>query len=78
MIKRLRMEEFIVMDHAAQDGVALRKLRCWVESGQICVVEDIIDGLENAPAALTGLLAGQNHGKRMVRVAPDPILPKAG
>jgi NADPH-dependent curcumin reductase CurA len=77
VVKRLRMEGFIVMDHAAQDGVALRALRGWVESGQIRVVEDIIDGLENAPAALTGLLAGQNRGKRMVRVAPDPILPKA-
>ena len=65
------------MDHAAQDGAALRALRGWVESGQIRVVEDIIDGLENAPAALTGLLAGHNRGKRMVRVAPDPILPKA-
>ena len=65
------------MDHAAQDGAALRALRGWVESGQIRVVEDIIDGLENEPAALTGLLAGQNRGKRMVRVAPDPILPKA-
>ena len=77
VVKRLRMEGFIVMDHAAQDGAALRALRGWVESGQIRVVEDIIDGLENAPAALTGLLAGQNRGKRMVRVAPDPILPKA-
>ena len=71
------MEGFIVMDQAAQDGAALRALRDWVESGQIRVVEDIIDGLENEPAALTGLLAGQNRGKRMVRVAPDPILPKA-
>ena len=65
------------MDHAAQDGAALRVLRDWVESGQIRVVEDIIDGLEITPAALTGLLAGQNRGKRMVRVAPDPILPMA-
>jgi len=65
------------MDQAAQDGAALRALRDWVEIGQICVVEDIIDGLENELAALTGLLAGQNRGKRMVRVATDPILPKA-
>ena len=36
------------------------------------VVEDIIDGLENAPAGLIGLLAGENRGKRMVRVAADP------
>ncbi|MEO0389986.1 MAG: NADP-dependent oxidoreductase, partial [Pseudomonadota bacterium] len=35
------------------------------------VTEDIIDGLENAPKALIGLLAGDNKGKRMVRVGPD-------
>jgi NADPH-dependent curcumin reductase CurA len=29
---------------------------------------EVIDGLENTPAALIGLLAGENRGKRMVRV----------
>jgi hypothetical protein len=33
------------------------------------VQEDIIDGLENTPRALIGLLAGDNKGKRMVKVA---------
>jgi NADPH-dependent curcumin reductase CurA len=31
---------------------------------------DIIDGLENAPAAFIGLLKGENLGKRPVRVSP--------
>ena len=35
------------------------------------VAEDIVDGLENAPQALCGLLAGENLGKRMVRVTPE-------
>lgn len=72
VVKRLRMEGFIVMDFADQDATALRALRSWVESGQIKVFEDIVDGLENAPDALIGLLAGNNKGKRMVRVGPDP------
>jgi NADPH-dependent curcumin reductase CurA len=29
----------------------------------------VIDGLENTPRALIGLLAGDNRGKRMVKVA---------
>jgi NADPH-dependent curcumin reductase len=33
------------------------------------VAEDIFDGLENAPAGLVGLLAGENFGKCVVRVA---------
>jgi len=32
------------------------------------VQEDIIEGLENTPRALVGLLAGENRGKRMVKV----------
>jgi NADPH-dependent curcumin reductase len=31
----------------------------------------VIDGLENAPDALTGILAGRNFGKLLIRVASD-------
>ena len=48
--------------------VALAELQSWVKSGKLKVQEDIIDGLENTPGALIGLLAGENRGKRMVRV----------
>lgn len=71
VMKRLRMEGFIVLDYAREDAKAIRALQQWVASGQIKVTEDIVDGLENAPHALIGLLAGNNKGKRMVRVA-DP------
>ncbi|MDF1720049.1 MAG: NADP-dependent oxidoreductase [Minwuia sp.] len=72
VVKRLRMEGFIVMDFEDQDAKAVADLSGWVKDGQVKVVEDIVEGLENAPAALVGLLAGANRGKRMVRVAPDP------
>ena len=72
VVKRLRMEGFIVMDFAREDATALRALRTWVENGQIKVFEDIVEGLVNAPSALIGLLSGDNKGKRMVRVGPDP------
>ena len=72
VVKRLRMEGFIVMDWTQNDAKALRALQTWVDAGQIKVTEDIVDGLENAPQALIGLLAGENKGKRMVRVAADP------
>ena len=72
VVKRLRMEGFIVMDFARDDAKAVRALQRWVESGQIKVEEDVVDGLENAPQALIGLLGGDNRGKRMVRVGPDP------
>ena len=68
VVKRLRMEGFVVMDFADQDREAEDKLLGWAKAGKIKTVEDIIDGLENAPKGLIGLLAGENRGKRMVRV----------
>ncbi|HVN42233.1 MAG TPA: NADP-dependent oxidoreductase [Steroidobacteraceae bacterium] len=68
VVKRLRMEGFIVMDFAQQDAKAEEDLLRWAAEGKIKVVEDIIDGLENAPRGLIGLLAGENRGKRMIRL----------
>jgi NADPH-dependent curcumin reductase CurA len=62
------MQGFIVMDFAKQYDRALGDLQAWVKSGKLKVQEDVIDGLANTPKALIGLLAGENRGKRMVRV----------
>jgi NADPH-dependent curcumin reductase CurA len=60
------------MDFAHKDADAERDLSAWTRSGQLRVFEDVIDGLENAPRGLIGLLAGENRGKRMIRVSADP------
>jgi hypothetical protein len=67
--KRLKVEGFVVMDFYDGREAALAQLREWVEAGQLKVHEDVIDGFENLPAALIGLLAGENRGRRMVRVS---------
>jgi NADPH-dependent curcumin reductase CurA len=67
--RRLTLRGFIVSDFYA-DGArerALAELKGWVDSGQLKVREDIVDGFENLPAALIGLLAGDNIGKRLVK-----------
>jgi NADPH-dependent curcumin reductase CurA len=66
--KRLTLRGFVVMDFDDQREQALADLQGWVASGQIKVQEDIIEGLEHTPAALIGLLNGENRGKRMVKV----------
>ncbi len=66
--KRLTMTGFLLGDDPQLMAAADRDLAEWVSNGSIKVAEDIIDGLENAPAGLVGLLAGENFGKRMVRV----------
>jgi NADPH-dependent curcumin reductase CurA len=67
--KRLTVRGFIVTDFFSQSAQALSDLEGWVRSGQLKVLEDIVIGFENLPAALVGLLAGENIGKRMVKVA---------
>jgi NADPH-dependent curcumin reductase CurA len=68
VVKRLTMQGFIVTDYMDRRAEALRDLQSWVTSGKLKVQEDIVNGLENTPKALIGLLAGENRGKRMVKV----------
>jgi NADPH-dependent curcumin reductase len=67
--KRLLLRGFIVWDFAAKQGDFLRDAGEWVRSGRLKYREDIVDGLENAPAAFLGMLQGKNFGKMLVRVA---------
>jgi NADPH-dependent curcumin reductase CurA len=74
--RRLTLQGFIVSDFYMGDAKerALAELRGWVEGGLLKVREDIAEGFENLPAALIGVLAGDNIGKRLVKAArPDEI-----
>jgi NADPH-dependent curcumin reductase CurA len=62
------MQGFIVMDYMDQRDQALADLQSWVASGKLKVQEDVIEGLQNTPRALIGLLAGENRGKRMIKL----------
>ncbi|MCH9680593.1 MAG: NADP-dependent oxidoreductase [Deltaproteobacteria bacterium] len=74
--KRLEMKGFIVLDYAARFGEGIAALTGWVNDGSIVVREDRVDGLEQAPQGLIGLLAGENVGKRWVHIA-EPEGPQA-
>jgi NADPH-dependent curcumin reductase CurA len=67
--KRLLLRGFIVSDFALKQPDFLRDVGEWVSASRIKYREDIVDGLENAPAAFLGLLQGKNFGKMLVRVA---------
>lgn len=73
--KKIRMQGFIIFD-SFDDLYSefAREMSEWVESGKIKYREDLIDGLENAPAAFIGLLRGENFGKRVVRVGRNEEL----
>ncbi|GGY74287.1 NADP-dependent oxidoreductase [Pseudoduganella plicata] len=69
--KRLRMEGFIILDHYERRYDAFRHdMARWIEAGVVKVREDIVEGLEAAPAAFAGMLEGKNFGKLVVHVAP--------
>jgi NADPH-dependent curcumin reductase CurA len=69
--KRLRMEGLLVFDFAARYAEALTRLAAWLRDGDLVELHEVLDGLDNAPRALIGLLAGENVGKRIVRIGPD-------
>ena len=68
--KRLRIEGFIVSDHFDRLPAFLADAGPWVRDGSLRYRETIVEGIENAPAAFIGLLAGENVGKMLVRVGP--------
>ena len=71
LVARATMSGFIILDHSDEFPEALADLRQWVSNGQLTWREDVIDGLENAPAALASLYQGANSGRLVVKVISD-------
>ncbi|KAJ6958887.1 2-alkenal reductase (NADP(+)-dependent)-like [Populus alba x Populus x berolinensis] len=69
--KRIHMEGFLVYDFFHLFPKYLDMVLPYIKRGKIVYVEDIAEGLENAPAALTGLFAGRNIGKQVVAVSHE-------
>jgi len=73
VVRRGRMEGFIVIDYAARFGEASRELAGWVRAGKIQHKEDIQRGIENAPRTFLRLFHGENTGKQLLQVGEPPI-----
>lgn len=66
--KRIRAQGMIVTDHQASLPEFHREVAPWVDSGELRYRETFVDGLENTPQALLGVLRGDNTGKMVVRL----------
>ena len=69
LVKRLTVRGFIIsdgFDHRRAEF--LESMAAWLREGKIKYREDVVQGLENAPSAFLGLLAGRNFGKLVVKV----------
>jgi hypothetical protein len=68
LIKRARLEGFIVMDYASRFDEAFAALGQWLMQGKIKYRVDIVEGLERAPEAINKLFEGSNQGKLVVKI----------
>ena len=68
LVKRARMEGFVIFDHMDRYGDAVAQLRAWIGEGRLTWREEILDGIEACADALAGLYRGENDGKRLIRL----------
>lgn len=71
IIKRARVEGFLVFNYQRQYPEARRRIAQWIREGKVKYEETITDGIENTPKAFIGLFTGENTGKQLVRFAPE-------
>ena len=68
LVKRLRVQGFIILDYAARFMEAAIQLGQWKMFGKLKARETIVEGLEKAPEAINMLFTGGNTGKLIVKV----------
>jgi hypothetical protein len=68
IVKRLRVEGFLVLDYASRFMEAATQLGQWKMFGKIKDRETIVEGIEKAPDAINMLFTGGNTGKLIVKI----------
>jgi NADPH-dependent curcumin reductase CurA len=71
LVKRARMQGFLILDYAPRYSAALQALAQWVRAGLMRYRKDILEGIEQVPGSIAGLYRGENLGKRLIRIAPE-------
>lgn len=68
LVKFLSVNGFIISNHFDRYPQFLKEVAPKVMGGEIAYLEDIAEGLENAPATFTAMLKGGNRGKQIVKL----------
>lgn len=66
--RRGRMQGFIILDYLGRFPEAQMQMGSWIADGKVKFTTHLVEGLENAPAALNLLFTGGNTGKVIVAV----------
>lgn len=69
LIKRARMEGFIIFDYKNRFHEGIRDMANWISAGKLKSREDIVEGLETFPDTFLKLFSGENTGKLMLKIA---------
>jgi NADPH-dependent curcumin reductase CurA len=69
---RLTMKGFVFYEFEPLRAQFLTDMKRWLNEGRIQYRSTILQGIEQAPAALIGLFSGTNTGKMLVQLADDP------
>jgi NADPH-dependent curcumin reductase CurA len=73
LVKRLRVEGFIILDYLPRFIEGAMQMAQWIMEGKLKHRETVVEGLERAPEALNMLFDGANTGKLIVKVADPPL-----
>ena len=68
LVKRARMEGFLLFDWMDRYEEAVRELAGWIRSGHLRYREHVLRGFEAAPDAIAMLYRGENTGKLLIEV----------
>ena len=69
LINRVKLEGFIVSEHANLFPQAQKELIELFSAGKLKYRESVTEGIANAPRAFIGMLKGENFGKQLVKLA---------
>lgn len=69
LAKRGRMQGFVTIDYASRYREAREQIAAWVREGKLRFHEEIVEGLDAAPAHFLRLFDGGHRGKLIVKLA---------
>jgi NADPH-dependent curcumin reductase CurA len=75
---RVLMQGFIISDHMQRYPEFLAEVGGWLKAGRLKYQETVVDGLDRAVTAFLGLFSGDNTGKMVVKLGPEPAGAAAG
>ena len=68
LVKRARMEGFVIFDYAKRYGEAISAIGGWMAAGELTSHEHVVDGFDTFPETLLMLYRGENTAKLVLGI----------